>query len=70
MKLLILKKFRSSRARSLHEQFLAIHQEDSIEDYNRKFIELLAPLDNISDEVALSTFINGLKPEMRTELQV
>ena len=70
MELLILKKFRSSRAKSLHEQFLAIHQEDSIGDYNRKFIELLAPLDNVSDEVALSTFIKGLKPKMRTELRV
>ena len=70
MKLLILKKFRSSRAGSLHEHFLAIHQEGSIGDYIRKFIELLAPLDNVSDEVALSTLIKGLKPEMRTELRV
>ena len=70
IKLLLLKKFRSSRVGSLHEQFLAIHQEDSIGDYNRMFIVQLAPLDNVLDEVALSTFINGLKPEMRTELRV
>lgn len=31
---------------------------------------MLAPLENVSDEVALSTFINDLCPNIRTELRV
>ena len=49
MKLLILKQFRSTQEGSLHEQFLALQQEGSVKEYRRRFIELLAPLDNVSN---------------------
>ena len=38
MKLLILKQFRSTDARSLHEQFLAMKHEGHVWEYRRRFI--------------------------------
>ncbi|TXG60604.1 hypothetical protein EZV62_015177 [Acer yangbiense] len=67
MKLLILKQFRSTQEGSLHEQFLALRQQGTVKEYWRKFIEFLAPLDNVSDEITLSQFINGLNPEIQNE---
>ncbi|KAK0604231.1 hypothetical protein LWI29_013447 [Acer saccharum] len=64
MKLLILKQLRSTQEGSLHEQFLALRQQGTVKEYRRKFIEFLAPLDNVSDEITLSQFINGLNPEI------
>ncbi|TXG60193.1 hypothetical protein EZV62_014766 [Acer yangbiense] len=70
MKLLILKQFRSTQEGSLHEQFLALRQQGTVKEYRRKFIEFLALLDNVSDEITLSQFINGLNPEIQNELRV
>lgn len=70
MKMLLLKQFRTTQAGTLHEQWLALVQDGSVQDYRRRFIELSAPLENISDEVALGNFINGLKPEIRVEVRI
>ncbi|KAF8393178.1 hypothetical protein HHK36_021419 [Tetracentron sinense] len=70
MKILLLKQFRSTQAGSLHEQWLALVQEGSVREYRQKFIELSAPLENASDEVALGNFINGLKPDIRVEVRI
>lgn len=70
MKILLLKQFRATQAGSLHEQWLALVQEGSVQEYRRKFIELSAPLDNISDESALGNFINGLKPKIKVEVRI
>ncbi|KAF8398742.1 hypothetical protein HHK36_014600 [Tetracentron sinense] len=48
MKILLLKQFRSTQDGSLHEQWLALVQEGSVREYQRKFIELSAPLENVS----------------------
>ncbi|KAK2658289.1 hypothetical protein Ddye_004822 [Dipteronia dyeriana] len=70
MKLLILRQFRSTKEGSLHKQFLALRQQRKVKEYRRKFIEFLAPLDNVSDEITLSQFINWLNPEIRNKLRV
>ncbi|KAL5578650.1 hypothetical protein UlMin_011092 [Ulmus minor] len=70
MRVLILKQFRAIQAGSLHEQWLALTQDHSMRDYRRKFIELSAPLENITNELALGNFINGLKPEIRVEIRI
>ena len=70
MRVLILKQFRVIQADSLHEQWLALTQDSSVREYHRKFIELSAPLENITDELALGNFINGLKPEIWVEVRI
>ena len=70
MKLRLLRQFRSTHTGSLHEQWIALKQEGSVRDYRRRFIELAAPLDNIPEELALGTFVNGLRPEIRAELRI
>lgn len=70
MKMMLLRQFRPTNAGSLHEQWLAVAQVGTVIDYQRRFIELAAPLSNIPDEIALGQFINGLKPELRAELRV
>ncbi|KAL4578141.1 hypothetical protein LXL04_014260 [Taraxacum kok-saghyz] len=70
LKALMLKQFRSCTVGSLCEQFLALKQEGTMEDYRRKFVSLAAPLEGISEEVFLSQFINGLNPVIKAELRL
>ena len=70
MKMLLLKQFRTNQTGSLHEQWLALVQDGNVREYRRRFIELSAPLEGVSDEVALGIFINGLKPEIKMELRI
>ncbi|KAL5542906.1 hypothetical protein UlMin_010616 [Ulmus minor] len=70
MRVLLLKQFRVTQAGSLHEQWLALTQDSRVREYRWKFIELSAPLENITDELALGNFINGLKPEIRVEVRI
>lgn len=50
----------------LQEKWLAHRQEASTIDYRLRFIELLAPLENVSEELSLGQFLNGLKEDIRT----
>ena len=70
MSALILKQFRVLQVGSLYEQWLAFTQDSSVREYRRKFIKLSAALENITDELALGNFINGLKPEIRAEIRI
>lgn len=70
MKTLVLRQFRPSHTGSLHEQWLSLTQVGSVLDYQRKFIELSAPLPNVSEDIALGQFINGLKNDIRAEVRV
>ncbi|KAJ9544173.1 hypothetical protein OSB04_023880 [Centaurea solstitialis] len=67
---LILRQFRSAAAGTLCEQFLAVKQEGSVEDFIRKFVELASPLEGIPEEVFLSQFVNGLEGMIRAELRL
>ncbi|KAL4567338.1 hypothetical protein LXL04_022921 [Taraxacum kok-saghyz] len=66
----ILRAERSLKAGSLYEQWLASKQIGSVLEYQRRFIELSAPLNGITEEVAMGQFINGLKNEIRAEVRV
>ncbi|KAJ9561372.1 hypothetical protein OSB04_006532 [Centaurea solstitialis] len=70
LKSLLLRQFRSLASGSLYEQFLAIKQVSSIDDYRRRFVELAAPLDGIPDQIFLSQFINGLDVVIKAELHL
>lgn len=39
-------------------------------DYRRRFIELMAPLANISEEIAKGQYVSGLKEEIRAEVRL
>ncbi|KAF4394256.1 hypothetical protein F8388_005890 [Cannabis sativa] len=68
--LLVLNKFRNTSKGSLHEQFCLFRQEGSVEDYCEGFLELLAPLDDVSEVVVLSQFLSGLKKNIKEELRL
>lgn len=70
LKMLILRKFRSTQSGSLYEQWLATSQSGSVLEYQRSFIEFSAPLTGVNEEIALGHFINGLKRDIRAELRV
>lgn len=54
----------------LQEQWLSHNQTGTISEYILKFIELLASLENVSEELALGQFLNGLKSEIRAEVRL
>lgn len=67
LKGMVLRQFRPKSAGTLHEQWLNHRQTEKmgVAEYKRRFIELLAPLGNIQEEVAKGHFINGLREEVR-----
>lgn len=70
IKALLLKEFRPSVTGTLYGQWMDLRQTGSVEEYRRKFIELIAPLEGITEEVALGKFISGLKEGVKNELWV
>ncbi|XP_023760992.1 uncharacterized protein LOC111909400 [Lactuca sativa] len=70
MKLKLLKHFGITGSGSLFEKFLEVKQEGSVADYRRKFVNLAAPLDDISEEMFLGKFMSGLQPMIRSELRL
>lgn len=70
MKGLLLRHFRATGAESLCEQWLARSQTGDVVEYQRKFIELLAPLEGVSDQLATGKFLTGLSKEIRAEVRL
>ena len=70
LKGMLLRQFRSSSTGSLQEQWLHHHQTADVLDYRRRFIELMAPLTGVPEDIALAQFLNGLKPELKAEVRV
>lgn len=70
MKAMILRRFRLNAAGSLHEQWADHWQTGTVMEYRRRFVQLLAPLKGVSDEVALGQFMSGVNPEIKTELRL
>lgn len=62
---LLLRQFRPTSCGSLHEQWLDHSQSTTVVDYKRKFIELLAPLTGVSEEIA-----KGLREDIRAEVRL
>jgi hypothetical protein len=69
-KLLLIKHFRPPNAGTLCEQLLALTQTSSVAEYIRQYIQLAAPLVEVSDRVYMDKFFNGLRPEIRVELRI
>ncbi|KAI3752940.1 hypothetical protein L2E82_24983 [Cichorium intybus] len=61
---------KQTSAGSLCDQFLALKQEESVEDYRKRYVSLAAHLEGISEEVLLSHFINGLVPAINAEVRL
>lgn len=70
MKAMILRQFRSTALGSLQEQWLSLHQEGGVQEYRRRFIELLAPLEGIPENIAQAQFISKLKDDIKNELRI
>ena len=58
------------RRAHFHEQFLVIKQNGLVAKYRRHFELLSALLNWLSVEVMESTFVKGLKPEVKAELRL
>lgn len=54
----------------LHERFLALKQEGTVQEYQEQFELLSGPLIGLSEAVLESNFIKGLKLEVRSKLQL
>lgn len=70
VKMLLRRHFRSTSTGTLQEQWLAHCQGGTVSDYCLKFIELLAPLDNVSEELSLGQFLNVLRDNIRAEVRL
>lgn len=70
LKELLLKQFRPVNSGSLYEQWLAVSQSGSVEEYRRQFIKLAAPLENVPEQILMGQFINGLKDEVKAEVRL
>ena len=69
LKILPLNRFRILQGLS-YKKFLTLYQKGTVRDYHRMFVLLDAPLMDMSKLVMESNFINGLKPEIRVEVQM
>lgn len=39
-------------------------------DYQRRFIELVSPLDGVPESIMMGQFVNGLKEDIKAEIRV
>ena len=62
-------RFRSDREGSILGRFLTIKQDTTVDEYNFFFDKLVAPLPFLHKTVIEETFMNGLKPWIKTELE-
>ena len=62
-------RFRSARERSICGQFLRIKQGSTVEEYQNLFNKLMAPLSDLQDKVVEETFMNGLSPWIKAEVE-
>ena len=49
---------------------MALRQSGSVREYQRRFEQMASTLEDISKQVLKSTFINGLRSDIRAELKV
>ena len=70
LKVRLLDRFRRIQEGTLCEQFLSLRPDGSVRDYLRTFELLASALDGVPKNVQESTFINGLKLEIRAEVRM
>lgn len=65
----MLERFCPSQEGSLCARFLAVRQEGTVAEFRKQFETLAVPLPHLAEEVLESTFLNGLSPEVRSEVR-
>lgn len=70
LRMFILRQFRSQSEGSLYEQWLATAHTTTVLEYWRRFIEKVATLEGISEDILLGQFINELKEEVKAEVRL
>ncbi|XP_010270441.1 PREDICTED: uncharacterized protein LOC104606771 [Nelumbo nucifera] len=66
---LLLERFRSTQEGNLQEQLLSLCQSTTVKEYRRHFEVLSAPLRDLPESVLEAAFVNGLHPDIQTELR-
>ncbi|PWA67746.1 Ankyrin repeat-containing protein [Artemisia annua] len=66
----LLDRFQVTKEGNLYQQFLSILQTGTVRDYRSLFEKLAGQLTGISQKVLYSTFIKGLKSEIRSGLWI
>lgn len=69
LKLRLLQRFRYPRQGTVCSQFLAIKQESIVEEYINLFDKLCSAITSFMNEILESTFMNGLVPWVRAEVE-
>lgn len=67
---MILRQFMPTSAGSLYEQWLNHHQNTDVVEYRRRFIELMAPLIGVPEEISKGQYISVLKEEIRAGIRL
>lgn len=70
LKEVFLSRFRPIHGGDLYEQWSALTQTGTAEEYVRRFIELSAPLEGVTERAALGNFMDGLSEQIKTELRL
>ena len=70
LKKLLLRRFRTTATGTLHEQWLAHEQIGTMTEYQHRFIEILAPIEGVPEEIAKGQYIKGLKEEIWIEVRI
>ncbi|KAL0544147.1 hypothetical protein IC582_019259 [Cucumis melo] len=65
----MLVRFRATREGTLVGQFLTIKQETTVEEYRNRFDKLLASVASLPTVVLEETFMNGLNPWLKSEVE-
>ncbi|GJU49209.1 putative mitochondrial protein, partial [Tanacetum coccineum] len=66
----LLDRFQFTKEGDLYQQFLSIVQTGTLREYRSLFEKLVGQLTGISAKVLYSTYIKGLKPEIRSGLRI
>lgn len=61
LKAMVLRHFRPIKQGSLCEQWLSVEQKGTVEEYRNFFIQYAAPVEGLTEEVLLASFIKGLR---------
>lgn len=66
----LLERFQGTPGEQLLEQFLCIEQSTTVREYRKVFEALASRVQGVSDETKESTFIKGLKPDIKATLRL
>ena len=70
LKAMIQEQFRPTQEGSAYEQFLALRQIGSVDEYCCQFELLVVSLIDVPNPIQEGNFINGLKPEIKVEVRM